>query len=70
MTDNYDDTQFIVRSIHFCGGDKKEFEAWCKGLGNLFNSSAKTRKKVQDTRCASSSPMRFGKRCTASPPSR
>ncbi len=49
MDDNYDGTQFIVRSIHFCGGDKKEFEAWRKGLGNLFNSSAKTRKKAQDT---------------------
>lgn len=49
MDDNYDDTQFIVRSIHFCGGDKKEFEAWRKGLGNLLNSSAKTKKKVQDT---------------------
>ncbi len=49
MDDNYDGTQFIVRSIHFCGGDKKEFEVWRKGLGNLFNSSAKTRKKAQDT---------------------
>ncbi len=49
MDDNYDGTQFIVRSIHFCGGDKKEFEAWRKGLGNLFNSSAKTRTKAQDT---------------------
>lgn len=49
MDDNYDGTQFIVRSIHFCGGDKKEFEAWRKGLGNLLNSSAKTKKKAQDT---------------------
>lgn len=49
MDDNYDGTQFIVRSIHFCGGDKKEFEAWRKGLGNLFKSSAKTKKKAQDT---------------------
>lgn len=49
LDDNYDGTQYIVRSIHFCGGDKKEFEAWRKGLGTLFNSSARTRKKAQDT---------------------
>lgn len=49
LDDNYDGTQYIVRSIHFCGGDKKEFEAWRKGLGNLFNSSAKNKKKAQDT---------------------
>ena len=49
LDDNYDGTQYIVRSIHFCGGDKKEFEAWRKGLGNLFNSSTKTKKKAQNT---------------------
>lgn len=49
MDDNYNGTQFIVRSIHFCGGDKKEFDDWRKGLGNLFKSSAKTRKKAQNT---------------------
>ena len=49
MDDNYNGTQFIVRSIHFCGGDKKEFDDWRKGLGNLFKSSAKTKKKAQDT---------------------
>lgn len=49
LDDNYDGTQYIVRSIHFCGGDKKEFEAWRKGLGNLFNSSAKTKKKAEKT---------------------
>ena len=49
MDDNYDGTQFIVRSIHFCGGDKKEFDAWRKGLGNLLNSSANTKRKAQNT---------------------
>ncbi len=49
MDDNYNGTQFIVRSIHFCGGDKKEFDDWRKGLDNLFKSSAKTKKKAQDT---------------------
>ena len=49
MDDNYDGTQFIVRSIHFCGGDKKEFDAWRKGLGALLNSSANTKRKAQNT---------------------
>lgn len=49
MDDNYDGRQFIVRSIHFCGGDKKEFDAWKKGLGALAKSSAKTKKKAETT---------------------
>jgi adenine-specific DNA-methyltransferase len=49
MDDKYDDTRFVVRSIHFCGGDKKEFDDWRKGLGTLFKASAKTKKKAQDT---------------------
>lgn len=46
---NHDDQQFIVTSIHFCGGDKKEFSAWKKGLQGLANSSAKTKKKAENT---------------------
>ena len=49
MDDDYDGRQFIVKSIHFCGGDKKEFSAWKKGLGKLAKSSAKTKKKVEAT---------------------
>ena len=49
MDDLYDGRQFIVRSIHFCGGDKKEFAAWKKGLESLAKSSAKTKKKVEST---------------------
>jgi adenine-specific DNA-methyltransferase len=49
MDDKYDDTRFVVRSIHFCGGDKKEFDDWRKGLGTLFNASAKTKKQAQNT---------------------
>jgi adenine-specific DNA-methyltransferase len=49
MDDKYDDTRFVLRSIHFCGGDKKEFDDWRKGLGTLFNASAKTKKNAQDT---------------------
>ena len=32
LDDRYSGTEFVVRSIHFCGGDKKEFNAWKKGL--------------------------------------
>ena len=49
MDDEYDGRQFIVKSIHFCGGDKKEFAAWKKGLGKLAKSSAKTKKKAEAT---------------------
>lgn len=48
MDDNYDGTQFIVRSIHFCGGDKKEFDSWRKGLDTVMNSSANTKRKAQN----------------------
>lgn len=49
MDDNYDGNQFIVRSIHFCGGDKTEFDAWRKGLDNLAKASAKTKKNAERT---------------------
>ena len=49
MDDHYDGRQFIVSSIHFCGGDKKEFAAWKKGLESLAKSSAKTKKKAEST---------------------
>lgn len=41
MDDNYTDTIFKVRSIHFCGGDKKEFSNWRKGLDTIAKSVAK-----------------------------
>lgn len=47
IDDNYDETQFIVREIHFCGGDKKEYAAWKKGLNNI--ASAKTKKRAETT---------------------
>ncbi len=49
MDDRYDGRQFIVRGIHFCGGDKKEFAAWRKGLDGLAKSSARTKKKAEAT---------------------
>ena len=47
IDDNYDETQFIVREIHFCGGNKKEYDAWRKGLNSI--ASAKTKKKAETT---------------------
>lgn len=47
IDDNYNGSQFIVRGIHFCGGDKKEFADWKKGLSTV--SSAVTRKSAERT---------------------
>ena len=47
LDDNYNEEQFIVRELHFCGGNKKEFEAWRKGLNGI--ASAKTKKKAETT---------------------
>ena len=41
MDDNYTGSLFKVRSIHFCGGDKKEFNAWKKGLDAVAKDNAK-----------------------------
>jgi len=47
IDDNYNGSQFIVRGIHFCGGDKKEFADWKKGLSTV--SSAITKKNAERT---------------------
>lgn len=47
IDDDYDEQQFIVREIHFCGGSKKEYDAWKKGLNAI--ASAKTKKKAETT---------------------
>lgn len=47
IDDRYDNSKFVVRGIHFCGGDKKEFNAWKKGLQST--SSYKTKKKAERT---------------------
>ena len=47
IDDDYNEEQFIVREVHFCGGNKKEFEAWRKGLNGI--ASAKTKKKAETT---------------------
>lgn len=47
LDDNYDGRQFIVKSFHFCGGDKKEFDAWKKGLSSV--ASLTTKRKAEHT---------------------
>lgn len=49
MDDHYDGCQFVVTSMHFCGGDKKEFSDWRKGLDRMAKASAKTKKKAEST---------------------
>ncbi|MGI6222017.1 MAG: site-specific DNA-methyltransferase [Prevotella sp.] len=51
MDDEYKGSLFKVRSIHFCGGDKKEFKAWRKGLETIDKDYVKksTKKKAEFT---------------------
>lgn len=47
VDDDYDSSNFIVKQIFFCGGDKDEFDKWKKGLSSLSKDSTKA--KVQNT---------------------
>lgn len=47
VDDDYDGSNFVVKQVFFCGGDKNEFEKWRKGLENTAKDS--TRKKVEKT---------------------
>jgi adenine-specific DNA-methyltransferase len=47
LDDDYDGSNFVVRQVFFCGGDKDEFEQWRKGLGDL--AKVTTKKKAQQT---------------------
>ena len=47
LDSDYNGQMFIVRSMHFCGGDKKEFGAWKKGLSTAASALAK--KKAERT---------------------
>ena len=41
MDSDYNGTHFVVSSLHFCGGEKKEFEAWRKGLNDVAPKATK-----------------------------
>ena len=47
VDDDYDGSNFIVRQVFFCGGDKDEFNKWKKGLDSLAKDT--TKKKVEKT---------------------
>ena len=47
LDDQYDGSNFIVRQVFFCGGDKAEFADWKKGLSKL--AEAATKKKAEQT---------------------
>jgi adenine-specific DNA-methyltransferase len=47
VDDDYDTSNFVVKQIFFCGGNKDEFNKWKKGLSNLAKDN--TRKKVEQT---------------------
>jgi adenine-specific DNA-methyltransferase len=47
LDDNYDGSNFVVRQVFFCGGEKDEFDAWKKGLSNV--ALASTKKKAEQT---------------------
>lgn len=49
IDNNYNGREFIVSGIHFCGGNKKEFDAWRKELDKLAKASMKTKKKAETT---------------------
>ena len=47
VDDNYDSSNFIVKQVFFCGGEKDEFDKWKKGLSSLAKENTKT--KAQNT---------------------
>lgn len=47
IDDDYDGSNFIVKQVFFCGGDRDEFDKWKKGLDSLAKDV--TKKKVEKT---------------------
>ncbi len=47
VDDDYDGSNFVVKQVFFCGGEKSEFDKWKKGLANLAKDS--TKKKAEKT---------------------
>lgn len=43
IDDNYDGSNFIVRQLFFCGGDKDEFKKWQKGLSGMAKQTTKAK---------------------------
>lgn len=47
VDEDYDGSNFVVKQVFFCGGDKDAFAKWRKGLDTLAKDS--TKKKVEKT---------------------
>ena len=47
LDDDYDGSNFVVKQVFFCGGDKDEFDAWKKGINTLAAQS--TRRRAEQT---------------------
>ncbi|MFN7703448.1 MAG: site-specific DNA-methyltransferase [Chryseotalea sp.] len=47
VDEDYDGSNFVVKQVFFCGGDKSEFDKWKNGLDNLAKDN--TKKKVEKT---------------------
>lgn len=47
IDDDYNSSDFIVKQVFFCGGDKDEFDKWKRGLSDLAKQS--TKKNVEKT---------------------
>lgn len=47
VDDDYDGSNFVVKQVFFCGGDKSEFDKWKKGLASLAKDGVK--KKAEKT---------------------
>lgn len=47
VDDNYDGSNFVVKQVFFCGGDKDEFAKWKKGIDTLAKD--KTRMRAEKT---------------------
>jgi adenine-specific DNA-methyltransferase len=41
VDDDYDGSNFVVKQVYFCGGNKDEFKKWRKGLDNLAKEKTK-----------------------------
>lgn len=46
LDDDYDGSNFVVKQVFFCGGDKDEFDAWKKGIDSLAAQSARRRAEL------------------------
>jgi adenine-specific DNA-methyltransferase len=47
VDDDYDGSNFVVKQIFFCGGDRDEFDKWKKGLSQFAKED--TKRKVEKT---------------------